>query len=128
VRGLSPGSPGYVITALVPARTTTTSQHVDEDSAAHADGSLGEPEELRTGWEPDAGLEAQIEFAARLRRHGLQRGIAPEWTSTHGRLARPLSKDGTLGEEKLFRGGKDLQSGFEKQCGCPLAASSPPPA
>jgi hypothetical protein len=46
---------------------------------------------------------------------GFGAGIAPEWDVKRlGVWARPLSKDGTLGEEKLFPGGIDLKSDFEK--------------
>ena len=37
--------------------------------------------------------------------------VAPD---AHAAMVRPLLPDGTLGEEKLFRGGVDLKSGFEK--------------
>ena len=84
------------------------------------DGLLGEPEELRTGWERDPGLEAQIELPPGYVATGFGAGIAPEWdVKRMGVWARPLSKDGTLGEEKLFRGGIDRESGFEKQVQLP---------
>ena len=46
---------------------------------------------------------------------GFGAGIAPEWDVKRlGVWARPVDKDGVLGEEKLFRGGSDLKSGFER--------------
>ena len=67
------------------------------------------------GWEPDAGLEARIELPAGYVATGFGAGIAPEWdVKRFGVWGRPLLPDGTLGEEKLFRGGGDLKSGFEK--------------
>lgn len=119
--GFLQAPPGYVITGLG-ARA-----HYDNITTMWMrirplmpDGSLGEAEELRTGWEPDAGLEAQVELPPGYVATGFGAGIAPEWdVKRMGVWARPLNKDGTLGEEKLFRGGKDLQSGFEKQVQLP---------
>ncbi|HAK95512.1 MAG TPA: hypothetical protein DCM87_11020 [Planctomycetes bacterium] len=79
-------------------------------------GALGEPEHLRGGWEADAGLEAQIELPPGYVATGFGAGIAPEWDVKRLRVwARPLEPDGSLGEEREFRGGKDLESGVERE-------------
>jgi hypothetical protein len=108
--------PGYVITGL------GSRAHYDNITTMWLkvqpilpDGTLGEAEELRHGWEPDAHLEAKVELPEGYIATGFGAGIAPEWDVKRlGVWARPLRKDGTLGEEKLFRGGVDLKSGFEK--------------
>jgi hypothetical protein len=80
------------------------------------DGQLGEPEEIRGGWEPGVGLESKIELPPGYVATGFGAGIAPEWdVKRMGVWARPLNPDGSLGEEKLYRGGSDLKSGFEKE-------------
>jgi len=108
--------PGYVITGF------GSRAHYDNITTMWLkvqpilpDGTLGEVEELRHGWEPDAHLEAKVELPPGYVATGFGAGIAPEWDVKRlGVWARPLSKDGTLGEEKLFRGGIDLKSGFER--------------
>lgn len=121
VEGFIQAPPGYVITGLgARAHYDNITTMWMKIQPLMPDGSLGEPEELRTGWERDAGLEAQIELPAGYVATGFGAGIAPEWdVKRMGVWARPLNKDGTLGEEKLFRGGVDLQSGFEKQVQLP---------
>jgi len=80
-----------------------------------ADGSLGPAEQLRAGWEMDSHLEAKVELPPGYVATGFGAGIAPEWDVKRlGVWARPLRADGTLGEERLFRGGVDLESGFER--------------
>jgi hypothetical protein len=80
------------------------------------EGKLGEPEQLRAGWETDNNLEAEVELPDGYVATGFGAGIAPEWdVKRFGVWARPLNEDGTLGEEKLFRGGIDLESGFERE-------------
>jgi len=109
--------PGYVITGL------GSRAHYDNITTMWIrvqpllpDGTLGEPEELRSGWEPDAGLEAQIKLPAGYVATGFGAGIAPEWDVKRFRVwARPLLEDGTLGDEKEFRGGVDLESGCERK-------------
>jgi len=108
--------PGYVITGL------GSRAHYDNITTLWLkiqpilpDGTLGEAEQLRHGWEPDAHLEAKVELPPGYVATGFGAGIAPEWDVKRlGVWARPLGKNGTLGEEKLFRGGIDLKSGFEK--------------
>jgi hypothetical protein len=108
--------PGYVITGL------GSRAHYDNITTMWLkvqpilpDGNLGEAEELRHGWEPDSHLEAKVELPPGYVATGFGAGIAPEWDVKRlGVWARPLGKDGTLGEEKLFRGGSDLKSGFER--------------
>jgi len=79
------------------------------------DGTLGPAEHLRAGWEMDSHLEAKVELPEGYVATGFGAGIAPEWDVKRlGVWARPLRADGTLGEEKLFRGGIDLESGFER--------------
>lgn len=109
--------PGYVITGL------GSRAHYDNITTMWMrirplmpDGTLGEPEELRSGWESDSSLEAKVELPDGYVATGFGAGIAPEWdVKRFGVWARLLSPDGTLGEEKLFRGGIDLESGFERQ-------------
>ena len=109
--------PGYVITGL------GSRAHYDNITTMWMrvqpllpDGSLGDPEEIRGGWEPDSNLEARVELPEGYVATGFGAGIAPEWdVKRFGVWARSLNKDGTLGEEKLFRGGVDLEGGFEKK-------------
>jgi hypothetical protein len=83
------------------------------------DGTLGPPEELRAGWEPDAGLEAEVKLPPGFIASGFGAAIAPEWDVKRFRVwARPLLPDGSLGKEKEFRGGVDLLSGVERQVRC----------
>ncbi|MBC8872832.1 MAG: hypothetical protein H8E44_25645 [Planctomycetes bacterium] len=85
-----------------------------------ADGTMGTPEYLRGGWEPDAGLEAQVELPPGYVATGFGAAIAPEWDVKRFRVwGRPLAADGSLGEEKEFRGGADLESGVERQVNLP---------
>ncbi len=109
--------PGYVITGL------GSRAHYDNITTMWMriqpllpDGTLGEPEELRSGWEPDSHLEGRVELPDGYVATGFGAGIAPEWdVRRFGLWGRPLLEDGSLGEEKLFRGGGDRESGFEKQ-------------
>jgi len=81
---------------------------------------MGSPEYLRGGWEPDAGLEAQVELPPGYVATGFGAAIAPEWDVKRFRVwGRPLATDGSLGEEKEFRGGADLESGVERQVNLP---------
>ncbi len=85
-----------------------------------ADGQLGPPEQLRAGWEPDSSLEAQVVLPPGYVATGFGAGIAPEWDVKRLRVwARPLHPDGTLGDEREFRGGADLESGVERQINLP---------
>jgi len=80
------------------------------------DGTLGPAEQIRGGWEVDAGLEAQVELPDGYVATGFGAAVAPEWDVKRFRVwARPLRPDGTLGEEKEFRGGVDRESGIERQ-------------
>jgi len=117
VEGFLRAPPGYVITGL--------GSRAQDDNITTMwlrvqplldDGTLGPPEEIRGGWEPDAGLEAQVALPDRYVASGFGAAIAPEWDVKRFRVwARPLLPDGTLGEEKEFRGGIDLVSGVERQ-------------
>jgi hypothetical protein len=81
-----------------------------------ADGTLGEPEELRTGNEPDSHLEAQVILPDGYVATGFGAGIKPEWDVNRFIVwARPLNADGTLGEEKDFRAGRNPESGPEQK-------------
>jgi hypothetical protein len=108
--------PGHVITGIGARahRDNITTMWI-QVRPLMPDGSLGEPEEIRDGWEPDNHLEAQVILPDGYVATGFGAGIAPEWdVKRFGVFARPLNKDGTLGEEKLFQGGIDTKSGFEK--------------
>lgn len=116
VEGFAQAPPGFAITG-VGARA-----HYDNITTIwlrvrplRADGSLGPEEQIRSGWEKDSHLEAKVELPSGYVATGFGAGIAPEWDVKRlGVWARPLNDDGTLGDEKLFRGGIDLDSGFEK--------------
>jgi len=82
-------------------------------------GKLGPVEYLRGGWEADAGLEAAIELPDGYVATGFGARAAPEWdVKSLVVWARPLRADGTLGEEKEFRGGIEPEKGPEKQVRC----------
>lgn len=108
--------PGYVITGLG-ARA-----HYDNVTTLWLrvqpllpDGTLGPPEELRGGWEPEARLEARIGLPPGMAVTGFGARAAPEWdVKSLVVWGRPLRKDGTLGDEQEFRGGKEPQKGPEK--------------
>ncbi len=109
--------PGYVITGI------GSRAHEDNITTMWLriqpllpDGTLGEPEQLRAGWEADAGLEADVSLPPGYIATGFGAAIAPEWDVKRFRVwARPLHANGTLGEEEEFRGGIDLVSGVEKE-------------
>lgn len=117
VEGFLKAPAGYVFTGL------GSRAHRDNVTTMWAriqplldDGRLGPAEYLRTGWEPDAGLEAEVALPEGMVATGFGAAIAPEWDVKRFRVwARPLRADGTLGEEKEFRGGVDRISGVEKQ-------------
>lgn len=72
--------------------------------------------QVRVGWEPDAGREAEVKLPPGLIATGFGAAVAPEWDVKRLRVwARPLLPGGLLGEEREFRGGADLVSGVEKQ-------------
>jgi hypothetical protein len=80
-----------------------------------ADGTLGEPEQVRAGWEPDAGLEAAVELPPGYVATGFGARAAPEWdVKSLVVWARPLNPDGSLGEERAFRGGVEPEKGPER--------------
>jgi len=109
--------PGYVVTGLgARAHRDNITTMWMRIRPLLPNGTLGEPEELRGGWEPGNNLEAKVELPDGYVATGFGAGIAPEWdVKRFGVWARPLNKDGSLGEEKLFRGGIDLKSGFERK-------------
>jgi len=116
VEGHLKAPPGYVITGIG-ARA-----HYDNITTMWLriqpllpNGTLGKAEQLRGGWELDAGLEAEVKLPPTYIATGFGAAVAPEWDVKRFRVwARPLLGDGTLGEEKEFRGGADLVSGVEK--------------
>lgn len=109
--------PGYVITGIgARAQDDNITTMWLRVQPLLNDGTLGPPEQLRSGWEPDAGLEAQVELPPGYVATGFGAAIAPEWDVKRFRVwGRPLLANGTLGEEKEFRGGADLESGVERQ-------------
>jgi hypothetical protein len=79
------------------------------------DGTLGKPVQLRSGWEPTVSLEAKVELPDGWVATGFGAGIAPEWDVKRlGVWGRKLGSKGLTGEEKVYRGGSDLESGFER--------------
>ena len=89
---------------------------LEEAELYEVPGTLGDPMLVRGGWEPDSHLEAWVELPEGYVATGFGAGAAPEWDVKRFRVwGRPLNKDGSLGEEKEFRGGSDLKSGVEKQ-------------
>ncbi len=109
--------PGYVITGI------GSRAHYDNITTMWLkiqpllpDGTLGPAEQLRSGWEPDAGLEAEVTLPPGMVVTGFGAAIAPEWDVKRFRVwARTLAPDGSLGEEKEFRGGIDRVSGVERE-------------
>jgi hypothetical protein len=109
--------PGYVITGLgaraAGDNVTTVRLRIQP---LRADGTLGESEVIRAGWEPDAGLEANVDLPEGYVATGFGARIAPEWdVKTLAVWGRPLLPDGTLGEEKEFRGGIQPEGGLEEK-------------
>ncbi len=109
--------PGYVITGI------GSRAHYDNITTMWLriqpllpNGELGPPEHLRSGWEPDAPLEAEVTLPDGYVATGFGAAIAPEWDVKRFRVwGRPLSSSGSLGKEEEFRGGVDRESGVEKQ-------------
>jgi hypothetical protein len=118
--------PGYVITGMgARAAADNVTTLMLRVAPLLADGTLGEPEKLRGGWEPDAGLEAEIRLPEGYVATGLGARIAPEWdVKTFALWGRPLHPDGSLGEEREFRAGVEPRGGLEKIVR--LEDSSPP--
>ncbi len=120
VEGYAEAPPGYVITGI------GSRAHYDNITTMWLkvqpllpDGTLGLAEQIRTGWDPDSHLEAKVELPDGYIATGFGAGVAPEWDVKRLRVwARPLLADGSLGDEKEFRGGVDLESGVEKQVRC----------
>lgn len=108
--------PGYVITGLgARAHYDNVTTMWLRIQPLRPDGTLGEPEQLRGGWEPDAGLEAAVELPEGHVVTGFGARAAPEWdVKSLVVWARPMSRDGRLGEEKAFRAGKEPEKGPER--------------
>ncbi len=109
--------PGYVITGLGAraAGDNITTMRI-RICPLLPDGSLGEPEEMLSGWEPDAGLEANIDLPEGYVATGFGGRIAPEWdVKTFAVWGRPLLPGGALGEEKEFRAGIEPNGGLERK-------------
>jgi hypothetical protein len=108
--------PGYVVTGLgARAHADNVTTMWMKLRPLLPDGKLGEPEELRTGWEADANLEARIDLPDGYVATGFGARIAPEWDiKTLAVWARPILPDGSLGEEKEFRAGFEPNGGLEK--------------
>lgn len=108
---------GYVITGM------GTRGHEDNVTTVWlkvqpllADGSMGDPEYIRGGWSPDSNLEAKIELPEGYVATGFGARAAPEWDVKSLHLwARPLSRSGRLGEERMFSGGIEPDRGPERQ-------------
>jgi len=109
--------PGYVITGVgARAAGDNVTTIWIQIRPLLADGTLGPAEEMLSGWEPDAGLEAQIALPDGYVATGFGARIAPEWdVKTLAVWGRPLLPDGTLGEEKEFRAGVEPKGGLEKR-------------
>jgi hypothetical protein len=108
--------PGYVITGLgARAHADNVTTLWIKVQPLLPDGKLGEPEELRSGWEADANLEARIDLPDGYVATGFGARIGPEWDiKTLAVWGRPLLPDGLLGEEKEFRAGFEPGGGLEK--------------
>ncbi|MBN2506282.1 MAG: hypothetical protein JXQ71_06275 [Verrucomicrobia bacterium] len=113
--------PGYVITGLgARAHEDNLTTLWLQIRPLQADGTLGAPEELRGGWEPDANLEAKITLPDGYVATGFGGRIAPEWdVKTLALWGRPLRDDGVLGEPRAFRAGIESEGGLEKQIQLP---------
>ncbi len=113
--------PGFVITGIGAraARDNVTTLRL-RVAPVSSDGTLGESEFLVGGWETDAGLEAAIDLPDGFVATGFGARIAPEWdVKTLAVWGRPLSADGTLGEEKEFRAGVEPRGGLERKVRLP---------
>jgi hypothetical protein len=113
--------PGYVITGLgARAHEDNITTLWLQVRPLRPDGTLGPAEELRGGWEPDAHLEAQVILPEGYVATGFGGRITPEWdVKTLALWGRPLRADGTLGEEKMCRGGSEPAGGLERQVQLP---------
>ncbi len=70
------------------------------------DGTLGPPAEKRVGWYPDRKVKANVDLPEGYVAVGLGAGVDAEWNITTLIVwARPLGRDGQLGELKEFRAG-----------------------
>ena len=116
VEAFAMAPPGYVITGLVAraAGDNITTMRIRVQPIL-GDGTLGDPEVILAGWEPDAGLEANVDLPDGYVVTGFGARIAPEWdVKTLAVWGRPLRPDGTLGEENEFRAGVEPDKGLEK--------------
>lgn len=121
VEAFAQAPPGFVITGL------GARGHEDNVTTIWlkvrpvlADGTLGAPEEIRGGWEPDAGLEAVIELPDGYVLTGFGARAAPEWDVKSMTVwGRPLNRDGSLGAEKEFHGGIEPDRGPERMVKAP---------
>jgi hypothetical protein len=109
--------PGYVVTGLgARAHEDNLTTLWMQVRPLLQDGTLGPPEEIRGGWELDAGLEAQIILPEGYVATGFGGRIAPEWdVKTFALWGRPLLQNGVLGAQKMFRAGIEPNGGLERQ-------------
>jgi len=90
------------------------------------DGTLGEPEEMRAGREPDADLEAEIRLPPGHVATGFGARITPGGdVKTLALWGRPLLPGGLLGGERELRAGVEPGGGLERRVRLEAAAESP---
>lgn len=101
--------PGYVITGLgARGSDENVSRMRVRQNPLLPDGSLGEPEEVRFGYDPIGGLEANISLPPCYVAVGYGARAAGEFDiMTLAVWARPILPDGSLGPVEEFRAGYD---------------------
>jgi len=111
----------------VPAECVVTGlgfrAHYDNITTMHcryhrllSDGTLGEPQEVHLGSEPDHKCEGKVLLPDGWVAVGFGAAGEPEWDVTLVRVwARPLNTDGTLGEIKAFSDGFKPDRGTERE-------------
>jgi hypothetical protein len=108
---------GYVITGIgARGSAENVSTMVVEQAPLLPDGSLGRPETVRFGWEPDGGIEACILLPDCYVAVGYGVRAAGEYDIfTLAVWARPILSDGTLGVVEEFRAGVEPDHSLEKE-------------
>ena len=108
---------GYVITGIgARGSAENVSTMVVEQAPLFTDGSLGQPETVRFGWEPDGPIEACILLPDCYVAVGYGARAAGEYDIfTLAVWARPICMDGTLGAVEEFRAGVEPDHSLEKE-------------
>jgi len=112
---------GYVITGIgLRADLDRISTLRVRMNALREDGSLGRPTEQRDGWSPDREPAANIDLPDGYVAVGFGAAVDAKWNVTSLVVwARPLSRDGKLGEQQQFRAGTQPDTEPQAQFICP---------